>query len=265
MPGRPHQLVGRNNQDAAFTLRLPDGGFVAVVCDGCSGSPRSEVGAIAGARMVAYAVASEAEGGRVHDDGAWTVAVTLAVRHRLLAMAEMLAPPGLHGFAVVESLLFTVVGAIASGGVLRTFSCGDGLLAVNGETLRLKPQAGNEPPYLAYGVLKNRPTSIPDDLLTIRTHHRRLVDDVATLIVGTDGAGDLADAADRFIPGTTERIGPLHQLLERPAVFENQDGLRRWLARIGRDKVVSANGAHRVEPGLLRDDTTLVLARKVAP
>src|SRR5436309_1465707 len=50
--GTRHQAQGRNNQDALTFHAEPDL-LLAVVADGCSSSPRSEVGAALGARWLA--------------------------------------------------------------------------------------------------------------------------------------------------------------------------------------------------------------------
>ena len=48
--GRMHRRLARPNQDAVSWIRARRG-VVLVVCDGCGGAPRSEVGAALGARL----------------------------------------------------------------------------------------------------------------------------------------------------------------------------------------------------------------------
>jgi len=154
--GRAHLLAGRNGQDA-FAVERAGGGAVAVVCDGCGGEPRSEIGAVLGARLVARALARERD--------------LDVVRRDVLAGIARVADAA--GADVRECLLFTVVAAVLRGGNALVVTCGDGVVAVDGAVRAMGPYAA--PPYVAYGgaweVLHDGPAS--------------------TVLVGTDGAADL--------------------------------------------------------------------------
>ena len=54
--GRDHLRIGRNNQDGVFTAPR-----VAVVTDGCSSQPHSEVGAQLGARFLGQWLSAQSE------------------------------------------------------------------------------------------------------------------------------------------------------------------------------------------------------------
>jgi hypothetical protein len=259
VPGRAHQLAGRNNQDA-FVVRRWEGGFVAVVCDGCGSSPRSEVGALAGSGLVAAELLRGLEAGEdPAGDSFWDNA-----RERVLARLAGLADAlgGDRVQTVLEYLLFTAVGAVGTRDTVCAFSAGDGVLAVNGEVLHLEPLPGNEPPYLAYALLPRRPRSIPEELLRFHVHRRLPARELRTLLAGTDGAGELARLADRPLPGAAERVAPVEALFHQDLLFRNPDALRRYLARVGRDRARVERGALVQQAGLLQDDTTLVLVRR---
>ncbi len=200
--GTHHALAGRNNQDSACCLRW-EGGLVAVVCDGCSGGSRSEVGACLGARLVCQAVRRHA------DDRDWD-----AISDEVLGELRQLgAALGDDLAAVVhEYFLFTIVGALLLPEESWLFALGDGCLRLNGEPLGLGPFADNAPPYLGYRLLD------PADpaALAIRPLRRLPTAEVRTLFIGSDGAADLTDPDELF-------CDDVH--------FRNPDGLRRTLYR----------------------------------
>jgi hypothetical protein len=154
--GRAHLLAGRNGQDA-FALERSRDAAVAVVCDGCGGEPRSEIGAVLGAKIAARALAR-------HRD------LALVRREMLDGVAHVAEAAGAD---VRECLLFTVVAAVLRPEGALVVACGDGVVAVDGAVRTIGPYAA--PPYVAYGgaweVLHDGPAS--------------------TVLVGTDGAADL--------------------------------------------------------------------------
>jgi hypothetical protein len=229
--GRAHVVLGRGNQDACAWV-VDDAALVAVVCDGCSSGRHSEVGAHLGARLVAATVArgvaAGADVGR-HDFWEGVRAAALGELSRLArAMGADLRA------TVEEFFLFTVVGATLDRERAALFSLGDGLLVVDGVTTRLGPFPGNEPPYLAYGLLE---AAGPGFVL----HDVMPVDAVRSLLVGSDGAADLADQR------------PLAEFWEDDRCFANPDAVRRRLT------VAARPGAGA--PGLT-DDATLVVVRR---
>lgn len=59
------------------------------------------------------------------------------------------------------------MGALITSQTSYLFSIGDGLIAVNGEIVRVGPFANNTPPYLAYELVSS---SIDRDLLKFHVH-----------------------------------------------------------------------------------------------
>lgn len=260
IPGRDHVgagrlLVGRNNQDAC-AWRCTGDWTLAVVCDGCSSGIHSEVGAALGARLVLAGLER-----RVAGAGADGFASRLAdLRHEVLRQLADLSQAlgGELATTVSDYLLFTVLGAAVGPEATLLFALGDGVFYVNGDLLRIGPYPGNAPPYLGYALLADGSDL---DFALVRSLPTA---EVTSLLVGTDGVLDLAAAADRTVPGTTEPVGPIAGFWERDVYFANPDAIRRRLARMNSSAVRldGRTGETVQEPGLLRDDTSLIVIRR---
>jgi len=105
---------------------------------------------------------------------------------------------------------------------------------VDGAATRLGPFPGNEPPYLAYGLLAPDGPRFVLNAVAPRAA-------IGTLLVGSDGAADLLERQ------------PLDELWSEDRYFANPDAVRRRLTVLTRP---SAAG-----PGLA-DDATLVVVRR---
>lgn len=222
--GGAHRIAGKNNQDAAATAAGPQS-FAAVVCDGCSSAPGSEVGAQLAARRVARLLVDA--GAPTSATGFWsTLTTTLTAELKTLLDALTLpdAPPPLDLF------LFTVVGVWSDPDATIFFALGDGVFGVDGALTRLGPFADNAPPYLGYHAAQQAgsaplPTLAPVAVLPTSSVERWLI--------GSDGVGELSD--------------PLALCADRS--FTHPDALRRALA-------VEARA------GRLPDDTTAIVGRR---
>lgn len=221
--GRDHLASGRGSQDAWCTFLGPEA-LVAVVCDGCGSGRHSEVGAQLGARLLAAALRA-----RTADPAdALLEAVRLELLSRLRGLAEAMGGP--LPAVVAEYLLFTVVGAIVTPQAATVFSLGDGVVALNDHVERLA-FPGNEPPYLAYGLLDG-------DGPRFEVHAQLDPAQLDHLLVATDGAAELVAA---------EALG---QFWEQDRYFRNPALVTRRLRVLDRDSV------------RLHDDTTLVAVRR---
>lgn len=246
--GQAHVAAGRNNQDAFSWERTADG-LVAVVCDGCSSAPFSEVGAQLGARLLTRCAAPLLASGL--GSSALLERVRRDVLVELRSLATSLAGGRSSGapFArvVLDYLLFTVVGALVTPEFIATFSLGDGLVVMNGERRRLGPFPGNEPPYLAYALLPGsageRAFELPRPVP---------VEEVRSLLLATDGALDLEALAERPVLGGARLVDPLSQFWTEDRFFANRDMVRRRLTVLSRGS----------RGGLLPDDTTVVAVRR---
>ncbi len=256
--GREHGSTGRNNQDAFFWRMAPEA-LAAVVCDGCGSAPESEAGARLGARLAVESLL------RARPEGRDPVAVLEEARQRILQQLErmaraMSADPR---EAIHDCFLFTIVGALIAGERATLFAIGDGIAAVNGETVRIGPFPDNRPPYIAYGIFP--PEGFEDaGAFRFRILASLPAREVRSLLIGTDGAAEWDRLEDQTLPGKGERVGPLSQFWSDDCYFSNRDALRRRLAILNREAISLDRNAGRIvrRPGLLGDDTTLVAIRR---
>jgi hypothetical protein len=248
--GRAHVAAGRNSQDA-FCWASGADGVVAVVCDGCSSGPHSEVGAQVGSRLFVRAATRLLGSNLDVADLLGQVGQDVLANLRVLAR-EMSIDASSFSRTVVDHFLFTIVGALITAGGATTFSLGDGLVVVNGERTVLGPFAHNEPPYLGYALLAGAPDRGASEHLCFKIHRSMSASEVQSLVLGTDGAIELETVAERPIRGRAEAVGPLSQFWTDDRFFKNPDMVRRRLTVLNR-------GPHG---RLLSDDTTLVVIRR---
>lgn len=196
--GREHVRLGKNNQDGVCTL-VRDGTAVAVVADGCSSQPSSEVGARLGARRLANVLL---ESNAVSLDALAEFAVT-DLSAWLGVFFGALGPGALEDFG-----LFTVLAAVQRGNDALVFSVGDGAAFIDGRVVQLDAGEENAPAYVAYRLIGgNAP---------IVTLHRGPATRIALM---TDGFGGWLSATPSELPS----------LLEEPLVWTNPVHLQRRL------------------------------------
>ncbi len=255
VPGTEHVLPGRpnwkNNQDGFAVLSLPSGTTIAVVCDGCSDGEHSEVGAQLAAPMLVQILEEELAQRVVASRLHWPD-IRNRLIHKLTQVASMMGRDLQK--VVRDYFLFTTIGFIITQEDILFFYIGDGVYIVNGVPTVLGPFPDNAPPYLMYAVTGS-PVFDRDPSLAYFSVRRYRTTDIKSVGVGCDGVEDFILVADHCFPGTSEVVGELGQVFT-PPFFENPDRLRRLLARANKE---TAQGSH-VEPGLLPDDTTLVIA-----
>jgi len=254
--GRLHTLLGRNNQDAFAWARTPDA-VVAVVCDGCGSSPHAETGAQIGARLVARALATRlAQGADPRRPEMWSEA-RAEVLDTIAGLAGVLG--GDPAAAVADYLLFTIIGAVITEDVVRCFSSGDGLIVVDGAPTVIGPFPDNAPPYLAYALFEEQGEKYQFELT-----EPVAASGVSSILIGTDGAADLLRIEHRDVPGGGGKVGPLSRFWTDDRFFDEPDSLEGHLAALARD-VERADWEKRAletDPGLLLDDTTVVVLRR---
>lgn len=259
--GRNHALVGKNNQDAYFSI-CTDQVAIAVVCDGCGSGCDSEVGAKIGVRLVAEAIAQKIQS--PVDPEFWTQ-VKLELLVQLQGIAKMLSgnsPESISQITQIinDYLLFTIVGVLITPTETTTFSIGDGIVFVNGKATQIGPFPDNAPPYLAYGLYR-------PDLIDFHIHDRLPTTAVESILIGTDGVTDLVAAEMVNLPGKKESVGVISQFWQADRYFSNPDMMRRRLSQINHEST-KPNWQDRhltKEAGLLPDDTTLIVIRKKSP
>lgn len=251
--GRDHLLssellIGKNNQDAYAWATSSEGPIVGVVCDGSGSAPDSEVGAKLAARLLTDRLLHTTCLPRARDD--------------LLAHLRVLAHAMSGSFTenVNRYFLFTILGFIITPDETFIFSAGDGLFSVNGETRQIDPEEGNRPRYLAYRMLQMEDPGL--ESVDLEVVYRLPTAEVESLLIGTDGLSDFIAKEHTPLPGSTERLGPLSQFWEEERFFRNRDAIRRRLSLANSQKVTIEEGQRVLHPGLLGDDTTLIVARR---
>jgi hypothetical protein len=243
--GREHARLGRNNQDAVAVAR--DGEWVvAVVTDGCSSAPASEVGARLGATFLAAHVPAIARRGGSPAEVAR--ASSAALLEYLGTVVRGLAPTGGDAAAVVhDHLLFTFLCGVVGPSRAFVFGAGDGVFSIDGRVTVLDSGPENAPDYLAYGLLASlAPATGPT-----RVHADVDASKLRSLVVATDGMVDLlARANEPLANGETQ--GDLRPFEERAAFVTNPSLVQKRLVVIGE---LNAR---------LRDDTTLAVLRRAS-
>lgn len=263
IPGRLHQLAQKNNQDAAIVIER-DNYIIALVADGCSAEPTSEVGAYLGTRLLLSSLEK-----KLSSDPTIRPDLLATVQSELLFHLRSVVS-SLSGDAraiIKQSFLFTVVGAIITPTHTGIFSLGDGVIIINNVVTTLGPFRNNEPPYLGYRLLKPlwvyQPEAPTLDFISVVE-----TTSVQSLLIGTDGVSNLIQSAQKKLPGRPDEVvGPIEQFWLEDKYFLNPDMLRRRLYLLNRERdllVKNETGAAEIrrEVGLLPDDTTLIVLRR---
>lgn len=273
--GEDHRAVGTNNHDASLVYTSSEV-LIALVCDGCSQGTHSEVGAKLGVRLFTQALRLAID--RLSSERVLLVS-NLSHTDSLLwqrVYQDVLAHLRILGNAMGGSLSqivnhyfsFTIVGAILLPEGLWVFSQGDGIFAVNGDITPIGPFPENVPPYLVFnGLAQPDNPYLTPDVLKVTIHRVLPLQEVQSVLVGTDGISDFIRVANRNLPGKPELVGPLDQFWKQDRYFLNPDLVRRRLMAANTTSIrmiAQPDGTRRLkkEEGLLPDDTTLVVIRR---
>ncbi|WP_299412221.1 protein phosphatase 2C domain-containing protein [Acaryochloris sp. IP29b_bin.148] len=255
--GQNHRRVSQNNQDAWASLALEQA-MIAVVCDGCGSRPNSEVGAQFGAQLTVHTLAQLVAAERPEDELFWQM-----LKKRLLGGMQTLQKRlGADSQGLLDYWLFTLMGCLVTPETTWIFGLGDGVFAINEQIHPIGPFANNTPPYLAYSLLWD--TEKGPDPFQIQIYAQHPTEQVQSVLIGSDGVGDLMDVAENCLPGRPEPVGPLNQFWRCDRYFQNPDQVRRRLAQINREVIRPDWHTRQVRkiPGLLPDDTTLISIRR---
>lgn len=250
MIGRDHRNVPKNNQDSWGIWRT-DELSVAIVADGCGSGRHSEVGAKLGVQIL---------GSYLQRECADVTAIKWRrAQQALVSQLDVLARTmGSDYRKVVEDyFLFTLVGLIIDTQNAVFFALGDGMIVINGQPMELGPFPGNMPPYVGYNLVADR-VSIAEEDLKIRPVVSMRTDELESFVIATDGFMDIVRHEHDNLPGLENTVGSISDFWQNDRYFRgNPELLSRQLKLIGRDWP-----NHNPEPGLLSDDTTLVVGRR---
>jgi hypothetical protein len=248
--GRDHRMVPKNNQDS-WSIWKYDNLTVGIVADGCGSGMHSEVGAKLGVQMLGVALRSEHQRyGQIN----WP-RVQRNMLTQLDSVAQMM---GDDYRKIVESyMLFTLLGVIIDNERATFFALGDGTIIINGEALSIGPFQNNAPPYLGYGLLLDKLT-IEANAVALQPVCDLPIAQVASFLIATDGIDDVVRNDHGTLPGLGKPVGSIEQFWQNDRYFgNNPELLSRQLKLIGRDWP-----AVQPQPGLLGDDTTIIVGRR---
>jgi len=263
-PGRAHRRCHRNNQDG-IGWRREGNRLMAVVTDGCSSGPFSEVGARLAARWLVTRSPDY-----LQDAPAAPIDLDRLTRGLLAYLvqvgaslqgganpgspweADALHPEaltqGLEPAIVHDYLLFTFLAAVVDPERFLIFGLGDGLFSVNGRVTVLEPGPDNAPPYVGYRLLE--PALLPPLALSPVLHHHGESATLRSLILGTDGVLELVTHAQDLLRDGRP-MGGLEPFEQDVCFLRNPSLVQKRLVVIG-----DVNGR-------LQDDSSLVLIRAV--
>lgn len=270
--GRSHRETGKNNQDAYY-YKSNDSATIAVVCDGCSEGKNSEIGAKIGAKVLVDLIVSYLSSFLNpelidYKQGIFPFWGTL--QYLMTEKIKEIAREIYFDIdnVIKEYFLFTIVGAIITGKNTAVFSVGDGIVFINNEIINIGPFPNNEPPYIGYQAMNSDHKYKNPDWLKFRIHEEKATQDIDSILIGTDGIIDLIDIAGRNMPGKEQKVGPINQFWEEEKYFKNSDMIRRKLFLVNKDVIRPRRDSRGNikelirEPGLLPDDTTLIVLRR---
>lgn len=261
---RPGKFPTRNNQDAVVVCASPDLA-VAVICDGCSSMPHSEVGARYGANFIVRKLVEFRgqllKGGLSYADAIDGIPVLELARQSLMErlLYELTLYPMTPSSALEQHFLFTIVGCVITPDETVTFSIGDGVIALNGVVRNMGPFPGNYPPYVAYGVFGSERYSRDSEHLRFVIHDRVPTSSVTSLMIASDGVADWDKIAGKLPAYKKDPVGNLSQFWSVPFVGAPKL-MQQRLHEIGKERISRHDdGTPYIEAGLLADDTSLVV------
>ncbi|MDR0606789.1 MAG: protein phosphatase 2C domain-containing protein [Candidatus Peribacteria bacterium] len=266
IPGTTHFKQGKNNQDFFYWLQTDDY-VVALVSDGCGSTKYSEVGSrllsmVFTNYLVKYLERNKTrEGEKLFNSDRWWEEVRQDVLTRIRLIAQEMGEDWRE--ILRDYFLATLVGVVIREDTTCIFSCGDGVVALNGEIQEIGPFEGNMPPYLVYGITGSTVTENDPSLLAIKRNTLFPTSEVQTLMIGTDGVGDLIKVAKQPFPAQEKLIGGIEQFWSEDRYFENPARMQNVFNVINTEKRRVDWKAQNIQrfPGLLPDDTTLITLR----
>ena len=235
--GAAHRRDDRNNQDAVV-VHAEEELRVAVVADGCSSSPRSEVGAALGARWLAEWVPTYLRYER--DPAALLAQVRAGLLEYLAAAIDGLRPSQRERAKTVQELfLFTFLVAAVDAERALVFGLGDGMFAVDGQVTALDAGPDGAPPYLAYELIRPALQRDPGPLQPVLLHAAP-TEGLRSLCIASDGVLGLRASGEQ----PTDALSPLWG---EPGFAQDRGALERHL---------------RENAPRLEDDATAALFRR---
>ena len=267
VPGRAHlnyedSQFGGNNQDSICTAMSPEYGII-VVCDGCSKTKNSEVGAKILTRLFTEAFQKHEHIGIVHQILAQVEAeVTIELK---LIVDKLLLKDETREDVVRDYFLCSVLGAFISTAGVTFWGMGDGVYGFDSHLRVVEPAAGSTPAYFGYRLFKEWPQDIAQHGLQI---YNQVMYHPDAILVGTAGVKDLIALSNDNFPGTHDPIGKIERLWREERYWKNPDELAAELRRLQLIRRAGSNAANEQSAQenvkeFLPDDTTLAILREI--
>lgn len=248
--GREHVRVHKNNQDG-YAIASDGETIVAAVTDGCSSSKYSEVGARLAAAWLARCATTYAPGPTGPERAE---ALGDALIDFISSVCIQMSPGGMPIDDLLHHyFLFTYLCVVLTREDVWIVGQGDGVFSVNGVTTVLDSGPDNAPRYPAYRLAD--PKRLKGGAETVHggkpaTLYTGASADLESLVIGTDGLVDLMQSADQSLHDGS-RQGGLEQFERENRFITNPTLVHKKLVVIGEGL------------GRLRDDTTMVLIRRI--
>lgn len=247
--GASHLEACRNNQDA-FSVRHTETSIVAVVADGCSGQPHSEVGAKIVAPLLATFVAQAVRKGQSLENPAIWNYIRKLLLSKILTIATDMAGDDPVAPVLNEYFQFTLLGIVITPERTVVFSRGDGVFGLNGEITTIEPESGNRPAYIVYGLTEPDMVLENPDLLNFDIQATMPTSKLASWFIGVDGVNEWLKAAGKTV--NHEEVVGIESLLEDERYHRNPDLLNRRLRQV-------------VRADLVDDDVTVIGGIRATP
>jgi len=250
MIGRDHRLVPKNNQDSWSIWRFDDI-TIGIVADGCGSGSHSDVGARLGVQIAGACLRKEYRSDRI-------IRWQRIQQHMLTQLDGLAQAMGDDYRKIVEShFLFTLLGVVIDDQKATFFALGDGTIIINGQPLMIGPFEGNMPPYLGYNLLLDELAMDPG-MVRLEPIWEVPINQLESFLIATDGVDDVIRNSQHSLPGLSTLVGPIDQFWQNDRYFgSNPELISRQLKLIGRDWPVA-----QPHPGLLGDDTTMIVGRR---
>lgn len=257
--GSRHRMSGRNNQDG-LSIATSDDTICAVVCDGCSSSSESEVGARMASRFIACAALKLMTEGSFRKGSEMLPSLEEAALDFLRKFADSFSE---KEKAIDDMLLFTIMGAIVSGSFATIFSIGDGAYSLNGKTAVI--DENNSPNYLGYRIIPGF-YAVEESAIHFAVREEIETSALESMIIATDGAADIEAKAEQplGISGSTGTVGRLSQFETEERYLRNAALVQRRLNQLAAPRLEIDWGKQRIvrSEGMLSDDTSVILVRR---
>lgn len=246
--GANHIEAATNGHDA-LSVRHTNDSIVAVVADGCSSQPHSEVGAKIVAPMVTNYVAQVLRKGLSLSDPRVRRNIRDRILSRIMVLADEMAGDDPTAPVLNAHFQFTILGVAMTPTDTFFFRIGgDGMYGVNNETHVVYPEKGNRPAYLVYALTGSPMTDADPTLTDFQILHTLPTSDVKTFWIGTDGTGEMLAAVNKTV--NREPVVSVEGLLETDRYYDKPALLSRRLQQL-------------VAADVIGDDITLVAGKRL--